>query len=62
MIGDIKVLLGEHSKKLRKPIILLTIDSLFNMFFYSILYFVLLDLINSQLSFSKIKNYTSVYI
>ncbi len=33
MIGDIKVLLGEHSKKLKKPIILLTIDSLFNMFF-----------------------------
>ncbi len=33
MLGDIKTLLGEHSKKLRKPIILLTIDSLFNMFF-----------------------------
>ncbi|MBC2396170.1 ABC transporter ATP-binding protein [Clostridium tetanomorphum] len=58
MLQDIKILLGNHSKKLRKPIILLTIDSLFNMFFYSMLYFVLLDLISSQLSFSKIKNYT----
>ncbi|MCC5440866.1 ABC transporter ATP-binding protein [Clostridium botulinum] len=62
MLGDIKVLLCEHSKKLRKPIILLTIDSLFNMFFYSMLYFVLLDLINSQLSFTKIKNYTIAMI
>ncbi|MBO0563180.1 ABC transporter ATP-binding protein [Clostridium botulinum] len=62
MIGDIKVLLGEHSKKLKKPIILLTIDSLFNMFFYSMLYFVLLDLINSQLTFHKIKNYTIAMI
>ncbi|RXI46438.1 ABC transporter ATP-binding protein [Clostridium tetani] len=62
MVGDIKILLGEHSKKLRKPIILLTIDSLFNMFFYSMLYFVLLDLINSQLSFDKIKNYTIAMI
>lgn len=62
MLGDIKILLGEHSKKLRKPIILLTIDSLFNMFFYSMLYFVLLDLINFQLSFTKIKNYTIAMI
>ncbi|EJO5348668.1 ABC transporter ATP-binding protein [Clostridium botulinum] len=62
MLGDIKVLLGDHSKKLRKPIILLTIDSLFNMFFYSMLYFVLLDLINYQLSFPKIKSYTIAMI
>lgn len=62
MLGDIKILLGEHSKKLRKPIILLTIDSLFNMFIYSMLYFVLLDLINSQLSFTKVKNYTIAMI
>ncbi|MHB9925609.1 ABC transporter ATP-binding protein [Clostridium botulinum] len=62
MLGDIKTLLGEYSKKLRKPIILLTIDSLFNMFFYSMLYLVLLDLINSQLSFTKIKNYTIAMI
>ncbi|WP_291580575.1 ABC transporter ATP-binding protein [Clostridium sp. UBA6640] len=62
MLQDIKILFGDHSKKLRKPIILLTIDTLFNMFFYSMLYFVLLDLINSQLSFSKIKNYTIVMV
>ena len=62
MLGDIKTLLGDYSKKLKKPIILLTIDSLFNMFFYSMLYFVLLDLINYQLSFTKIKNYTIAMI
>ncbi|MFX0547744.1 ABC transporter ATP-binding protein [Hathewaya histolytica] len=62
MIGDIRILLGNHSKKLRKPIILLTIDSLFNMFSYSMLYFVLLDLIDSQLSFSKIRSYTIAMI
>ncbi|WP_027626127.1 ABC transporter ATP-binding protein [Clostridium lundense] len=62
MLQDIKILFGDHSKKLRKPIILLTIDSLFNMFFYSMLYFVLLDLISSQLSFPKIKNYTIVMV
>lgn len=62
MLKDIKILLGVHSKKFRKPIILLTIDTLFNMFFYSMLYFVLLDLISYQLSFSKIKNYTIAMI
>lgn len=62
MIGDIKKLLGEKSKKLRKPIALLVTDTLFNMFSYAMLYFVLLDLIQSELSFSKIKNYTIVMI
>ncbi|WP_129597222.1 ABC transporter ATP-binding protein [Anaerophilus nitritogenes] len=62
MFSDIKKLLGEDSKKLKKPIILLTIDTLFNMFFYSILYFVLLDLMNESLSFSKIKTYTMLMI
>ncbi|WFD09700.1 ABC transporter ATP-binding protein [Tepidibacter hydrothermalis] len=58
MFNDIKVLLGQNSKKLRKPILLLAIDSLFNMFFYSMLYFVLLDLIKEDLSLEKIKKYT----
>ncbi|RDY23310.1 ABC transporter ATP-binding protein [Romboutsia maritimum] len=58
MLSDIKTLLGEQRKKLRKPIILLTTDTLFNMFFYSMLYFVLLDLINYKFSFYKIKIYS----
>ncbi|QXM06407.1 ABC transporter ATP-binding protein [Crassaminicella indica] len=62
MLSDIKKLLGEDSKKLRKPIILLTIDTIFHMFFYAMLYFVLLDLINDTLSFSKIKIYSSIMI
>nr|WP_307906089.1 hypothetical protein [Clostridium botulinum] len=41
MLDDIKNLLGEERKKLRKPLILLTIDTLFNMIFiqYYILYY-----------------------
>ncbi|WP_315122053.1 ABC transporter ATP-binding protein [uncultured Clostridium sp.] len=62
MLSDIKKLLGKDRKKLIKPTILLTMDSLFNMFSYGILYFVLLDLINEELSFSKIKTYTIVMV
>ncbi|PAB60689.1 ABC transporter ATP-binding protein [Anaeromicrobium sediminis] len=62
MLGDIKKLLGEESKKLKKPILLLTVDTFFNMFFYSMLYFVLLDLIKEELSFSKIKTYSMIMI
>ncbi|KEI04395.1 ABC transporter ATP-binding protein [Clostridium botulinum] len=62
MLDDIKNLLGEERKKLRKPLILLTIDTLFNMVFYSVLYFVLLDLIRNDLSFSKIKTYSIIMI
>lgn len=62
MIADIKVLLGEESKKLKKPICLLVIDTLFNMFSYAMLYFVLLDLIQYQLTFSKIKTYTIIMV
>lgn len=62
MLEDVKRLLGEDIKKLRKPIALLTADTLFNMLSYSMLYFVLLDLIKSELSLSKIKNYSIVMI
>lgn len=62
MFRDIRILLGENSKKLRTPIILLSIDTLFNMFFYSMLYFVLLDLIHEDLSLEKIKKYTIAMI
>lgn len=62
MLKDIRILLGKYRKELRKPMVLLTVDTLFNMFFYSMLYFVLLDLIKENLSFSKIKTYTIVMI
>ena len=62
MLADIKKLLGEDRKKLRKPIVLLTIDTLFNMFFYGMLYLVLIDLIKEELSFSKIKTYSIVMV
>ncbi|WP_053957233.1 ABC transporter ATP-binding protein [Inediibacterium massiliense] len=62
MFADIRKLLGEDSKKLKKPIFLLTLDTLFHMFFYAVLYFVLLDLMNENLSFSKIKIYSFVMV
>lgn len=62
MLADIKKLLGEDRKKLRIPIVLLSIDTLFNMFSYAMLYFVLLDLIDDKLSFSKIKTYSIIMI
>lgn len=62
MLSDIKMLLGEDWKKLVKPIVLLSIDTIFNMFSYSMMYFVLLDLIKDELSFSKIKMYTIIMI
>ena len=62
MIGDIKKLLGEESKMLIKPIGLLATDTIFNMFFYAMLYFVLLDLIQFQLTFLKIEIYTIAMI
>ncbi|WP_432407499.1 ABC transporter ATP-binding protein [Wukongibacter sp. M2B1] len=62
MLSDIKKLLGEDRKRLRKPIILLTIDTLFNMFSYTMMYFVLVDLINDELNFLKIKTYTIIMI
>lgn len=62
MFSDIKKLLGEDRKRLRKPIILLTIDTLFNMFSYAMMYFVLVDLINDELNFLKIRTYTIIMI
>lgn len=60
MIGDIKTLFGEKSKTLKRPIFLLMTDTIFNMFSYAMLYFVLLDLIEGTLGFPKIKNYTII--
>lgn len=60
MFADIKVVLGEDAKKMRKPIALLTLDTVFNMVFYGVLYFVLLKLINKSLALENIKTYTMI--
>lgn len=62
MFSQIKRLLGEDAKKLISPIILLTLDSVFNVFFYAMLYFVLLDLIQESLSIQKIQKYILMMI
>ncbi|MGM7637061.1 ABC transporter ATP-binding protein [Bacillus sp. Hm123] len=62
MLTNIKLLLGDERKKLRKPILLLSVDTIFQMFFYAMLFFVLLDLIKEQLTMSKIMTYTSVMV
>jgi ATP-binding cassette subfamily B protein len=62
MISDIRKLVGNDRKKLRKPIILLTLDTLFNMLSYGMMYAVLLDLINDNLTYSKIRTYSIILI
>lgn len=62
MLLDIKKLLGKNGKAIIKPIALLTIDTIFNMFFYGMLYLVLLDLIQGTFSLNKIKNYSGCMV
>lgn len=57
MLKDLRFLLGKDIKLLRKPIILLVSDSLFNMLSYGMLYFVLLDLVNQVFTMEKLKTY-----
>lgn len=62
MFKDIKILLGEDRKKLRKPIGLAILDSFFNMAIYGMLYKVLMDLMDESLTIGKIKIYTLVMV
>ncbi|MDO7977059.1 ABC transporter ATP-binding protein [Oceanotoga teriensis] len=62
MLGNIKQLLGKQSKKLKMPIFLLVIDSVFYGIFIGVMYFVLLDLIQDTFSVEKIKEYTWIMI
>lgn len=62
MLKDLKFLLGRDIKMLRKPIILLIADALFNMFAYGMLYFVLLDLVTKSFSVDKLKMYTGLML
>ena len=62
MLKYIKRLLGEESKKLRMPIFLLTLDTVFNMFFYGMLFMVLLDLMQNSLSQEKLLKYTLIMV
>lgn len=60
MFTSIKRIVGTDGKQLRKPIALLVVDTVFSMFFYAMLYFVLTDLIHGVFSFEKIKTYVVI--
>lgn len=62
MIWDFKRILGDESKTLRKPVLLLSLDTIFNMVFYGMLYAVLIDLINEEFNMGKIKTYTLIMV
>lgn len=62
MFADIKAVLGEDRKKLYKPMILLVIDTIFNMVFYGALYGVLLQLIQKTLTLESIKLYSVILV
>lgn len=62
MFSCIRRVLGAESKHLRKPIVLLVIDTIFSMFFYGMLYMVLIDLIHGTFSYDNIKTYTMIMI
>lgn len=62
MLRMINRLLGEDIKKIRGPVILLTFDTLFNMFFYGMLFATLLAIMNQTLSINHILTYTFIMI
>ncbi|MBU5256287.1 ABC transporter ATP-binding protein [Tissierella praeacuta] len=62
MFKEVKALLGEDRKKLRRPICFTILDSFFNMFIYGMLYKVLMDLMDKKLSLEKIKIYGLIMI
>ena len=58
MLNDIKTLSGKEFKRLKKPVFLLVIDSLFYMMFY----FTIVDLITETFTLNKIIVYTVIMI
>lgn len=62
MFKNLKSLLGDDMKKIRKPILILICDSVFSMFSYGMLYLVLVNLLNGELTALKIKQYTLMMI
>ena len=62
MLNDIKTLSGKEFKRLKKPVFLLVIDSLFYMMNYTMFYFTIVDLITETFTLNKIIVYTVIMI
>ena len=62
MLNDIKTLSGKEFKRLKKPVFLLVIDSLFYMMNYMMFYFTIVDLITETFTLKKIIVYTVIMI
>ena len=62
MLNDIKTLSGKEFKRLKKPVFLLVIDSLFYMINYMMFYFTIVDLITETFTLNKIIVYTAIMI
>ena len=62
MLNDIKTLSGKEFKRLKKPVFLLVIDSLFYMMNYMMFYFTIVDLITETFTLNKIIGYTVIMI
>ena len=62
MLNDIKTLSGKEFKRLKKPVFLLVIDSLFYMMNYMMFYFTIVDLITETFTLNKIIVYTAIMI
>ena len=62
MLNDIKTLSGKEFKRLKQPVFLLVIDSLFYMMNYMMFYFTIVDLITETFTLKKIIIYTVIMI
>lgn len=62
MLNDIKTLSGKEFNRLKKPVFLLVIDSLFYMINYMMFYFTIVDLITETFTLNKIIVYTAIMI
>ena len=62
MLNDIKTLSGKEFKRLKKPVFLLVIDSLFYMMNYMMFYFTIVDLIMETFTLNKMIVYTAIMI
>lgn len=62
MLANLTRLLGEEKKKLKKPILLLTMDTFFSMFFYGMMYAVIVDIVHHSLTKERILLYTGIML
>ncbi|MBS4536293.1 ABC transporter ATP-binding protein [Clostridium sp. D2Q-14] len=62
MLRKLRFLLGDDMKHLKKPIIFLIFDAVFNMVGYGVLFTVLLDLLNQSFTIDRIFLYTGIML